>query len=58
MSFAIILIAAWMLFVGAVWADWISTSPHTLGVLTIIVALVVLIIEVFLPLRGIRNRRD
>lgn len=47
MSISVIILAAWVLFVGAVWAAWISISQHNLGVLTVIVGLVVLAIEIF-----------
>jgi hypothetical protein len=45
----VILIAIWMVFVGAVWAGWVSTSGHTLGILTVIVGLVVVFFEVAWP---------
>lgn len=47
MSISVIIIAIWMVFLGAVWATWIAITPHNLGVLTIIVGLVVLFIEIF-----------
>ena len=47
MSISVIILALWVLFVGAVWATWISISSHNLGVLSVVVGLVVLFIEIF-----------
>lgn len=47
MSISVIIIAAWMVFLGAVWATWITVSSHDLGVLTLIIGLIILFIEIF-----------
>lgn len=44
---SIIILALWVVFLGAVWATWISISAHNLGVLSIIVGVVVLLVELF-----------
>lgn len=47
MSRSVIILAIWLVFVGAVWATWVEISPHDLGVLTVVIGLVVLFIEIF-----------
>lgn len=49
MSISVIILALWVVFVGAVWASLggLSLTPHGLGILSVIVGLVVLVIEIF-----------
>lgn len=47
MSISVVIIAIWMLFVGAVWDTWITINQHDFGVLTVIIGIVVLVIEIF-----------
>lgn len=42
-----ILLALLFIFIGAVWATWITVSAHNLGVLSVIVGLVVIVIELW-----------
>lgn len=47
MSISVIILAIWAVFLGAVWATWVTITSHNLGLLTVIVGLVVLAIEIF-----------
>lgn len=44
---SIVLLGLWVVFVGAVLANWLTVTAHNLGVLSVIVGLVVVLIEVF-----------
>lgn len=54
MSISLVIVGVWLIFLGSVWANWLSISAHSLGVLTVIVGIVILLLEVVLPLRGRR----
>lgn len=47
MSISVIILALWVVFVGSVWATWVTLTSHNLGVLSVIVGVVVLVIEIF-----------
>lgn len=44
---SVIILALWVIFVGAISATWISVSPHNLGILSVVVGIVVIGIELF-----------
>lgn len=46
MSIPTVILALWVIFVGAVWATWITITPHNLGVLSVVVGIIVLVIEI------------
>lgn len=47
MKISVIILALWVVFLGSVWATWITITQHDLGVLSVIVGLVVLFLEIF-----------
>lgn len=47
MKLSVIILSFWVIFVGAVWATWITVTAHNLGVLSVVVGIVVIAIEVF-----------
>lgn len=46
-TLSVVLLSVWLMLLGAVWATWITITPHNLGVLTFIVGLAILLIELY-----------
>lgn len=47
MKISILILALYIVFLGAAWATWITISQHNLGVLPIVVGLVAITVELF-----------
>jgi hypothetical protein len=46
-NISVILLAVYLMFAGAYWANWISMQAHTFGVVTFVIGLAILVIEFF-----------
>jgi hypothetical protein len=46
-TLSVVLLSVWLMLLGANWAAWITIPPHTLGVLTFLVGLAILLLELF-----------
>jgi hypothetical protein len=49
MRVSVVILALWAIFIGAVWATWITVSAHNLGILSVVIGVVILLIELFVP---------
>jgi hypothetical protein len=46
-TLSVVLLSVWLCIFGATQATWITMQPHTFGVLTFVIGLVILIVEFF-----------
>jgi hypothetical protein len=46
-TLSIVLLTVWIMITGAISAAWITMLPHTYGVLTFIIGLVILLVELW-----------
>ena len=46
----IVLLSVWLMLFGAVTATWITMSAHSLGIVTFIVGVAILIIQFVVPI--------